>query len=168
VVPVDAHYDAFGTDVQQEVLSAPKPHNETEDFIENAERQDRGIISHELGSTGVRTMKKSIEIVDRGRGPQLSTSRITVQDLVPYFQERCSHEEIMRWIPLLTREEIQLVEEYMKDHYEEVMEQDRRIRERNAQNKNSPEVEKILADGKTKLLALEKQLLRNQVNGEAE
>jgi uncharacterized protein (DUF433 family) len=113
-------------------------------------------------------MKKSIEIVDRGRGPQLSTSRITVQDLVPYFQERCSHEEIMRWIPVLTREEIQLVEEYMKDHYEEVMEQDRRIRERNAQNKNSPDVENILADGKTKLLALEKQLLRNQENGEAE
>ena len=33
---------------------------------------------------------KSIEIVDRGRGLQLSTSRVTVQDLVPYFQEGCS------------------------------------------------------------------------------
>ncbi len=33
-------------------------------------------------------MKKTIEIVDRGRGPQLSTSRITVQDLVPYFQRK--------------------------------------------------------------------------------
>ena len=113
-------------------------------------------------------MKKPSEIVDQGRGPQLSTSRITVQDLVPYFQEKCSHEEIMRWIPVLTREEIQLVEEYIKDHYEEVMEQDRRIRERNAQNKNSPQVEKILTEGKTKLLALKKQLLRNQANGEAE
>jgi hypothetical protein len=30
-------------------------------------------------------MSKTTEIVDRGRGPQLSTSRITVQDLVPYF-----------------------------------------------------------------------------------
>jgi hypothetical protein len=29
---------------------------------------------------------KEIAIVDRGRGLQLSTSRITVQDLVPYFQ----------------------------------------------------------------------------------
>ena len=113
-------------------------------------------------------MKKPSEIVDQGRGPQLSTSRITVQDLVPYFQEKCSHEEIMRWIPVLTSEEIQLVEEYIKDHYGEVMEQDRRIRERNAQNKNSPQVEKILAEGKTKLLALKKQLLRNQANGEAE
>jgi hypothetical protein len=39
---------------------------------------------------------ETIEIVDRGRGPQLSTSRVTVQDLVPYFQDACSHEEISR------------------------------------------------------------------------
>jgi uncharacterized protein (DUF433 family) len=113
-------------------------------------------------------MKRSIEIVDRGRGPQLSTSRITVQDLLPYFQEGCSHEEIMRWIPVLTGEEIQLVEEYVKSHYQEVMEQDRRIRERNAQNKNSPEVEKILEEGKAKLFALKEKLLRTEANGEDE
>ena len=105
-------------------------------------------------------MKKPIEIVDRGRGPQLSTSRITVQDLVPYFQEGCSHEEIMRWIPALTREEIQIIEEYVKKHHEEVMEQDRRIRERNAQNKNSPEVERILEEGQAKLQGLRDQLLQ--------
>jgi uncharacterized protein (DUF433 family) len=53
---------------------------------------------------------ETIEIVDRGRGPQLSTSRITVQDLVPYFQEGCSHAEIMRWIPTVSAEEIAVVE----------------------------------------------------------
>ena len=30
-------------------------------------------------------MKRDIQIIDRGRGLQLSTSRVTVQDLVPYF-----------------------------------------------------------------------------------
>lgn len=30
---------------------------------------------------------KTIELVNRGRGLQLSTSRVTVQDLVPYFQD---------------------------------------------------------------------------------
>ena len=40
-------------------------------------------------------MQKEITLVDRGRGLQLSTSRITVHDLVPYFQEGCSHDEIM-------------------------------------------------------------------------
>ena len=41
-------------------------------------------------------MTNPIELVDRGRGLQLSTSRITVQDLVPYFQQGYSHDEIAR------------------------------------------------------------------------
>src|SRR5207245_1229833 len=84
---------------------------------------------------------KTIQIVDRGNGPQLSTSRITVQDLVPYLQRECPPEEIMRWIPALTCEEIAVVERYVQEHHEEVMELDRRIRQRNAQRKNPPEVE---------------------------
>jgi hypothetical protein len=36
-------------------------------------------------------MEREITLVDRGRGLQLSTSRITVHDLVPYFQEGCSY-----------------------------------------------------------------------------
>jgi uncharacterized protein (DUF433 family) len=74
-------------------------------------------------------MNKEITLVDRGRGLQLSTTRITVQDLVPYFQEGCSHEEIMRWIPSLTHEEISIVEQYYKQHKAELDEEDRRIRE---------------------------------------
>jgi hypothetical protein len=30
---------------------------------------------------------KTIELVNRGRGLHFSTSRVTVQDLVPYFQD---------------------------------------------------------------------------------
>ena len=109
-----------------------------------------------------------IRIVDRGRGPQLSTSRVTVQDLVPYFQDRCSYEEIIRWIPTLTQEEIRVVERYIEAHKEEVMEQDRRIRERNAARKNAPDVDKMLEDGKAKLLAIRDQLQGTKTNGEAE
>ena len=71
---------------------------------------------------------ETIQIVDVGRGPQLSTSRITVQDLLPYFQEGCSHEEIIRWIPTLTAEEITVVECYYRDHQSELDEEDKRIR----------------------------------------
>ncbi len=45
---------------------------------------------------------ETIQIIDRGRGPQLSTSRVTIQDLVPYFQEGCTYDEIIRWIPTLS------------------------------------------------------------------
>jgi uncharacterized protein (DUF433 family) len=113
-------------------------------------------------------MKTEITIVDQGRGPQLSTSRITVQDLVPYFQDGCSYEEIMRWIPTLTHDEIRVVERYIEEHREEVKEQDRRIRERNAARRNPPEVENILEKGKAKLLALKEELLRAKTNGEVQ
>ncbi len=65
-------------------------------------------------------MQQDISLVDRGRGLQLSTSRITVHDLVPYFQTGCSHEEIIRWMPSLTLEEIQVVEQYYEQHKDEL------------------------------------------------
>jgi uncharacterized protein (DUF433 family) len=60
---------------------------------------------------------------------QLSTSRITVQDLVPYFQQGCSYDEIGRWIPTLSHEEIAAVERYYQEHKPELDEEDRQIRE---------------------------------------
>ena len=70
-------------------------------------------------------------IVDRGRGPQLSTCRITVQDVVPYLQKKFTHDQIRDIMPVLTNEEISVVELYVTEHLDDVMEQDRRIRERN-------------------------------------
>jgi hypothetical protein len=73
-------------------------------------------------------MSKEISLVDHGRGLQLSTSRITVLDLVPYFQEGCSYAEILRWLPTLSAEEIAVVEKYYREHQEELDEKDRRAR----------------------------------------
>ena len=72
-------------------------------------------------------MQEEITLVDRGRGLQLSTSRITVHDLVPYFQNGCSDDEIMRWIPSLTHEEIAVVERYYWQHKDELDEYERRV-----------------------------------------
>jgi uncharacterized protein (DUF433 family) len=74
-----------------------------------------------------------VEIVDRGRGPQLSNSRITVLDLVHYFQRRASYDEIMHWIPTLSHEEIALIERYYLDHKEEFDEKERRVQEYRAE-----------------------------------
>ncbi|MBI3412289.1 MAG: DUF433 domain-containing protein [Planctomycetes bacterium] len=75
-------------------------------------------------------MSNRVEIIDRGRGPQLSTSRVTVQDLVPYFQDGSTYEEIIRWIPSLTTEEIAVVECFYRQHKDDLDEQDRRIQRR--------------------------------------
>jgi uncharacterized protein (DUF433 family) len=109
----------------------------------------------------------TIEILDRGRGPQLSTSRVTVQDLVPYFQEGCSYDEIIRWIPTLTVEEIAVAERYYRKHQQQLDEEDRLIRERSTQNKNAPWVEKVLDEARAERLAITERL-RQEANGEAE
>src|SRR5438046_2653615 len=99
------------------------------------------IVSPEVRDMGAPT------IVDRGRGPQLSTCRISVQDVVPYLQKKFTHEQIREIMPVLTDEEIGVVEVYVDEHYDEVMAQDRRIRERNANRKPSPEAEASLRRG---------------------
>jgi uncharacterized protein (DUF433 family) len=109
----------------------------------------------------------TIEIIDRGRGPQLSTSRVTVQDLVPYFQEGCAYEEIIRWIPTLTAEEIAVVHSYYCDHQPELDEEDRLIRARSADRKNPAWVEKVLDDAHSERLAITERLRRQQGNGDA-
>lgn len=99
-------------------------------------------------------MNTDIHIIDRGRGPQLSTSRITVQDLVPYLQQNFTHTQILEIMPTLSVAEFQTIERYVQENYEAVMEQDRCIRERNANRKNPPEVEEILRRGGEKMAAL--------------
>jgi uncharacterized protein (DUF433 family) len=111
-------------------------------------------------------MTQSITIVDRGRGLQLSTSRITVQDLIPYFQDNCPDAEIIRWIPVLTAEEIGVVRQYYLDHRTELDEQDRRIRERSAQRINPPEVEAILQRGAEKMATLRAEFARREQSTE--
>ena len=78
-------------------------------------------------------MTREITIVDRGRGHQLSTCRITALDLVPYFQRGDSYEEITRWIPTLSQEEIATVERYYREHKDEFDEKDRQFRARRAE-----------------------------------
>src|SRR5437870_1884577 len=100
-----------------------------------------------------------IQLVDRGRGLQLSTSRITVQDLVPYFQQGCSYEEIVRWIPSLTHDEIAVVEQYYREHRTELDEEDRRIRERAASRRKSPAVEESEREARLERLEKARELI---------
>jgi hypothetical protein len=107
-------------------------------------------------------MSKTIEIVNRGRGFQLSTSRVTVQDLVPYFLEGCSYEEIVQAIPSLTHEEIAVVEQYFLNNKEELLEQDWRIKERAAARQNPPEAAEASRKARRERLEQARQMIRQQ------
>jgi uncharacterized protein (DUF433 family) len=74
-------------------------------------------------------MVGEITLVDRGRGLQLSTSRITVMDLVQYFKHNWSYDDIIQCIPSLTPEEIAVVEAYYRQHKDDLDEKDRLVEE---------------------------------------
>jgi hypothetical protein len=75
-------------------------------------------------------MTQPITITDCGRGPQLSTSRITVLDVFYYLHRGDDFELIHRAMPTLTREEFDVVVEYIAAHRAELIERDRRAEER--------------------------------------
>ncbi len=60
-------------------------------------------------------------------------------------------------MPVLTVEEFEAIEEYVRANHDTVMDQDRRIRERNAQRTIAPEIQEIQRKGHAKVLALREQ-----------
>src|ERR1700722_17267565 len=68
---------------------------------------------------------ETIEIVDRGRGPQLSTTRITVLDVFYWIHRGYGWEEISDLLPTLSLEEISVVKDYVAKHHAELVEKDR-------------------------------------------
>src|SRR5476651_2673494 len=72
---------------------------------------------------------ETIEIVDRGRGPQLATSRITVLDVFYYLHRGYEFDFIHTAIPSLTRADFDAIVAYSKDHHDELVEKDRRADE---------------------------------------
>jgi uncharacterized protein (DUF433 family) len=72
---------------------------------------------------------ETIEIVDRGRGPQLSTTRITVMDVFYWLHRGYEFDAIHEEMPFLTREEFDVVATYVNAHREELVEKDRRVEE---------------------------------------
>lgn len=71
---------------------------------------------------------ETLQIVDDGRGPQLSTCRITAQDLLPYYREGASNDEFRRWLPSLSDNEIVLLSTYIRDHFDEVIQAEKDIK----------------------------------------
>ena len=85
-------------------------------------------------------MSEAPEIIASGRGPKLSTCRITVQDVVPYLA--WSNSRIREIMPVLRADEIECIRKYVGEHFEEVMAEDRAIRMRSEARLNSVDWQK--------------------------
>lgn len=92
------------------------------------------------------------EIIDRGRGPEIKGTRITVYDVIDYWQEGWRPEQIagLFRLPL---DDVQAAISYIEAHEDEVMTDYRQIRERHTRVQYTPEVERKLAHNRQKLQA---------------
>ena len=92
------------------------------------------------------------KIINRGRGPEIGGTRITVYDVVDYLQEGWRYDQIAGLFRL-PPDDIQAAIQYIEDHKEEVMAAYRQIVARHRHVQYPPEVQVKLARNRQKLQA---------------
>jgi uncharacterized protein (DUF433 family) len=101
-----------------------------------------------------------IEIINRGRGPEIKGTRITVYDVLDYANDGWHANSIALLFGLNT-EQIQCALRYIEDHKPEVMAAYQRMLDRDAQG-NPPEIEEKLKASRAKL----QKMLEDRKNGQ--
>lgn len=107
-------------------------------------------------------------IIDRGRGPEIAGTRITVYDVIAETEAGSTPEEIAALF-LLTLDEVQTALGYIAEHSEEVMHDYREIEERHARG-NPPEVQARIDAARAKYAPQWEEIRRRakaRVNGDA-
>jgi uncharacterized protein (DUF433 family) len=84
-------------------------------------------------------MKMDHAIIDRGRGPEIAGSRITVYDVLAETQAGATPEELARWYQLDVAQ-IRLALRYIEEHQDEVLRDYQAIKARHARG-NPPAVQ---------------------------
>ena len=92
------------------------------------------------------------KIIDRGRGPEIEGTRITVYDVMDYVQEGWRYDQIAGLFRL-PPDDIQAALQYIEAHHVEVMADYQQILARHSQVHYPPEVQEKLACSRQKLQA---------------
>ncbi len=98
-------------------------------------------------------------IIERGRGPEIAGSRITVYDVLAETQAGATPEELAEWYGLSV-DQIAEALRYIDDHRADVLAKFAVIQERHAKG-NSPEVSERIAESRRKLRAMKAALTPN-------
>jgi uncharacterized protein (DUF433 family) len=80
------------------------------------------------------------EIINRGRGPEIAGTRITVYDVLDYHKHGWHRDQIAAFFRLSSHE-VQVALDYIDAHKDEVMADYQRIVERHKNYKYPPEVQ---------------------------
>jgi uncharacterized protein (DUF433 family) len=107
-------------------------------------------------------------IIDRGRGPEISGTRITVYDVMDYYTAGWHRDEIAVLFRLASRD-IQAAIDYIEAHKAEVTAEYQKILDRHANYKYPEWVQKIVDEtrGSAKKRLQEIRTRRAQENGDA-
>ena len=83
------------------------------------------------------------KIINRGRGPEISGTRITVYDVMDYYKHGWHRDQIAVLFRLSSRD-IQAAIDYIEAHKEEVLVEYQKILDRHHNYKYPPEVQKLV------------------------
>ena len=92
------------------------------------------------------------KIIDRGRGPEIAGSRITVYDVLDYHKHGWPAQEIA-WLFHLRTDQIEAAVRYIEEHRDEVMADYEEMLARDARG-NPPELQAKLDAGHERFLAM--------------
>src|SRR5262245_45837024 len=98
-----------------------------------------------------------IGIRNRGRGPEIIGTRITVYTIMDYLKSGC-HPDLIAAELRLGSDQVRAAIRYIEEHKEEVTAAYQRMLDRSANYRNPPEVEALREVGRAKL----QELLRNR------
>jgi uncharacterized protein (DUF433 family) len=105
----------------------------------------------DLEEAGGGTMPEA-EIIDRGRGPEIAGSRITVYDVMDYLKDGWPAKEIA-WLFHLSTAQVHAAIHYIEEHQDEVMADYKEMLSRDARG-NPPELQAKLDAGHERFLAM--------------
>jgi uncharacterized protein (DUF433 family) len=91
-------------------------------------------------------------IINRGRGPEIAGTRITVYDILDYMTQDWHHTTIAAWFRISSAQ-VKAAIRYIEEHKEEVMAEYQQMLERDARG-NPPELQARLDETHAKYQAL--------------
>ena len=92
------------------------------------------------------------KIIDRGRGPEIEGTRITIYDVMDYWKQGWRHDQIAGLFRL-PPDDVQEAIRYIEQHHDEVMSDYQTILDRHRNHEYSPEVAEKLRRNREKFQA---------------
>jgi hypothetical protein len=107
-------------------------------------------------------------LFNRGRGVELRTSRITVNDLWPYLQQPDYSDAVMLEIWPISQAQLDALKEYIAANRDTVAEEnariDARIAKERAEQEANPAIQEMFARGRKSRIAMQAFLLARKAN----